>query len=193
MRQVEDLILSVATGEGSVEVPVRDERVRDITMNLIDSMPAESENLSEWHQQVIRLIDGAAAAALTDGVPMVEAANAIPLPRNLASVSLDEFRSTQRSDGLLVTTVHGVKGQSLDGVLLVADHQTTHWGREAETWSEFFRASRQGHLGGIESEELRIIYVGLTRAERLCCIAVPDDTTPSALRSFEEAGFALSA
>jgi DNA helicase II / ATP-dependent DNA helicase PcrA len=60
-------------------------------------------------------------------------------------------------------TVHAAKGQSLDAVLLILKRKAG-------------RSKRYVNLLGqsvIESEELRIVYVGITRAKRILEIAVP--------------------
>jgi ATP-dependent exoDNAse (exonuclease V) beta subunit len=43
----------------------------------------------------------------------------------------------------------------------------------------------------LDSEEMRVLYVGLTQARRLCEIAVPDATPEVEISAFLAAGFEL--
>jgi ATP-dependent exoDNAse (exonuclease V) beta subunit len=57
---------------------------------------------------------------------------------------------------------------------------------QAVLWSQ--QLLRQ-EIADADREEVRIAYVALTRAERYCSVALPDDSTDDLLRAFFDAGF----
>lgn len=189
MRDMEDLVVNAAFGDEGEEAFPRDESLRDVAMQLIEALPRGVGTLSEWHSGSMEALEAAAAALNPDS--QVVGSNLVKLPDELADMPMYDFVSRERTDGLTITTVHGVKGRSLDGVLLVADYYADWKGLEADIWANFFRSGLIPGPGPMDSEELRILYVGLTRAERLCQIAVPNDVDGASLRIFTEAGFEL--
>ena len=85
-------------------------------------------------------------------------------------------------------TIHAVKGESYESVLLVAEPKAKRGKAkpQVELW--------QNHLAGekldeTDREELRIVYVALTRAQKYCAIAIPDDTAAPMIAALENAGF----
>ena len=74
-------------------------------------------------------------------------------------------RPTQ--DGFSLQTVHGAKGQSLDAVLVVLKSKAGNSRRYINLFD----------LPAAEHEELRIVYVAITRAKRILTLLVP---TPDA-------------
>jgi hypothetical protein len=74
-------------------------------------------------------------------------------------------RPTQ--DGFSLQTVHGAKGQSLDAVLIVLKSKAG----KSKRYINLF------NLPAAEHEELRIVYVAITRAKRILTLLVP---TPDA-------------
>lgn len=70
-------------------------------------------------------------------------------------------------------TVHALKGEERDAVMVVVNK---HHGGDPAKQMQFLEASFT--INGIsedEEEERRITYVALTRAERFCLLALPDD------------------
>jgi hypothetical protein len=99
------------------------------------------------------------------------------------------FGPTKR---LHADTIHSVKGQSRDAVLVIADHEEKFgWPAQAFAWTSHLLGSMRstGDLG----EEIRILYVALTRARRFCMLALPDGTPRDVIAEFEKVGFHLSA
>lgn len=187
---VEDLLLEAALPalESNGDYPAG-ERVREATMSIIEALPEGDITLGDWRARAVSALN----VALLSLNPETEADadDLLPLTATLAAEPLADFLPASRQDGLLVTTVHGVKGMSLDAVLVVADYELAWYGREPERWGEFFQASLEGKSVHLDSEELRILYVGVTRAEKLLCLAVPTDTDRAALSAFVAAGFRL--
>jgi DNA helicase-2/ATP-dependent DNA helicase PcrA len=66
-------------------------------------------------------------------------------------------------------TVHSVKGQTLDAVMLVLKEK-------AADGKSYYNLLRKDRKEGIrENEELRIVYVALTRARKILFLAVPNE------------------
>jgi len=72
--------------------------------------------------------------------------------------------STLTTEGLVCDTVHAFKGQTLDAVLLVVGKRGSSY-----AYKNVLNSSLE------ENEELRIIYVAVTRARKLVWIAVPEE------------------
>lgn len=71
------------------------------------------------------------------------------------------------SDGIRIGTVHSFKGQSIEAVLLVLRTRAAN--------SKSYEKLLNGQLG--VDEEMRIVYVAMTRARSLLYLAVPDGQT----------------
>ncbi len=78
---------------------------------------------------------------------------------NKQIVHLPDLATTNASV-IRVSTVHQVKGESIDGVMYVAD-----------------KAQIQDLINGTNTEVGRIGYVAVTRARNLFVLAVPDNCT----------------
>jgi DNA helicase-2/ATP-dependent DNA helicase PcrA len=91
--------------------------------------------------------------------------------------------------GLVAQTVHDIKGQGRDAVMVVIDRpRAAGFTAQATLWGTF--------VDGVdvppeEAEERRIAFVALTRARRYCLVALPDDASGrAAVEAFVRAGFA---
>lgn len=111
------------------------------------------------------------------------------LPDGIGEESLDSLFPSRIAEGVQVSTVHGAKGRSLDGVLLVGGHGSSK--PHSEIWAKYFR--RGGRKTAIDFEDTRNLYVALTRAQRVLELALPNETGDQALDTFFEAGFVMRA
>jgi len=86
-----------------------------------------------------------------------------------SELSFDDIFINEREitiyDNIKVGTVHSVKGESIDAVLIF-------WGNRAANNMTY---SRILDTDISECEEKRIVYVAITRAKRILVIAVPED------------------
>jgi DNA helicase-2/ATP-dependent DNA helicase PcrA len=74
---------------------------------------------------------------------------------------------TKRRTGCYFGTVHSVKGQTLDAVMLVLK-------AKAADRKHYHKLLRLNKVEGIcENEELRIVYVAITRARKILFLSVP--------------------
>lgn len=86
-------------------------------------------------------------------------------------------------------TVHSLKGEERDAVMVVV---SKHSAGDPAKQMQLIEASFEGAVGEELEEERRITYVALTRAERFCLLALPDDAKGRAVASrCEEIGFAV--
>lgn len=70
-----------------------------------------------------------------------------------------------------VKTIHKVKGKSYDAVLLILKNRGVE--------KKFYKTLLDDNVSLMESEELRIVYVGMSRAKKLLWIAVPEKSINS--------------
>jgi hypothetical protein len=164
----------------------RRDQVRRVASTLIQTVPELRGDLRRWAPQVAR-----AVAAATQGLveaPARQPGHLIRAEAAYAGVETSEAFAERRHD-LLAQTVHDLKGESRDAVLVVAG--AAAGGRrtpQGELWSL--------PLGGNDipeeqAEELRIVFVALTRAARLCVVALPSDTPQDVIQRFIDSGFLL--
>jgi superfamily I DNA/RNA helicase len=86
-------------------------------------------------------------------------------------------------------TIHDVKGESRDAVLIVLDRQRRRSRGSRPAHSTMWARQLRGEAGSSDdAEEVRIAFVALTRARRYCLIAVPDDSSQHSIAAFADAG-----
>lgn len=85
-----------------------------------------------------------------------------------------------------VRTVHGVKGQSIDSVMLVVEAPRA--GRTDQARLLTALASDEP-VDIADREELRIGFVSVSRAERYCVVALPDSVAEDVVTRYQAMGF----
>jgi len=184
LHAVEQLLAEIAWG---LPAPPQDEetrwKLRKAIMQLTAALPTLDRDLASW------IGDARAAVTRTlDG--FVDTPKHKPQHRLRSKAGFDGVKATEvfvaRTDELQARTVHAVKGESLDAVLLVAERKKKGLPVQSELWSTPLIG---GEVGENEAEELRIAYVALTRAERYCAVALPDDTSPELIAAYLNVGF----
>ena len=84
-------------------------------------------------------------------------------------------------------TVHSLKGEERDAVMVVV---SKHAAGDPAKQMRLIEASFEGTVSEELEEERRITYVALTRAERFCLLALPDDANGRSVAArCEEIGF----
>lgn len=157
---------------------------RQASMQLLAAAPELTLDLRTW----IRDTRTALNAAVRTLVP--EPANAASQILRSKSgqeayAAADVIVSPSRT--LRAQTVHDIKGESRGAVLVVVDRLRSQR-REAQSalWS---RPLLGQAASAQEAEELRIAFVAITRARRLCMLALPTDSSDDVINAFEAAGF----
>lgn len=158
--------------------------VRAQLMSLVDRLPDEKVALNEWVDSFnVELVSAISAL----GIPPPSAPSLLSLPSNLKETPVREAARSSAPDQMTVTTVHGVKGKSLDAVLLVAA-PASGMREQATSWAGYI--SRTSSSPAIATDEdARVLYVAITRAQRVFQLALPSTTNADTVEKFISAGF----
>ncbi|MDO9341652.1 MAG: UvrD-helicase domain-containing protein, partial [Bacteroidales bacterium] len=100
--------------------------------------------------------------------------NDIPIPFDIktenADLTIDELFATTKKEQLRknyrLGTVHSVKGETFEAVLLFLKQKGV---------GEYYKTLLNNGKVTTDNEELRIVYVGITRPRKLLVMAVPDE------------------
>lgn len=183
---VERVVAHAAWGRADVASLESDarRRLRDASMVLLTSLPTLDLDLRSWIRGASAQL-GAVLGALTDEPAHKPGAVVRSSSGQEAVTAADVF--ARPTSGLRAQTVHDIKGESRDAVLVVVDRlRSRRRAAQSVLWS---RPLIGETVSAEEAEELRIAFVALTRARRYCALAVPDDTDPETIAAFEAAGF----
>jgi DNA helicase-2/ATP-dependent DNA helicase PcrA len=182
-RTLERDLISRAWGRGT-GLPIDRLLVRTQINSVLNSLPEFRGCLAVWASTAYELMDRA-ARDLSPAIPLGYRPPQIPAYWNKVQVNQWAKPAT---DGLEISvgTIHSAKGRSIDAVMLVAAPQTQS-GRasNAQAWTSAIGVARPS-----VTEELRLGYVGLTRARQLAIVALPEATESSTIEKFLLAGFA---
>lgn len=167
--------------------PETQTRLRSAARSLIGELPPLEGDLRTWVISA-RPIYGAALNRVTD-TPRHQPGPMLKAPKKFADFAVSDIFARPLPD-LAPRTVHSLKGEERQAVMVVVKK---HHGADRAKQMQFFENSL-GDQGASEEEdeERRINYVALTRAERFCLLAFPDEDRGHAVaRKCEELGFVL--
>lgn len=159
--------------------------IRKATINALPRLPEMQGNLYSWLLDAREAIGKVATEVVT---PSLRHSAGQALAARAAYKNIDATSAfLAPADTLRARTIHDVKGESREAVLVVADNSRPRSRpQQGELWC-------QPLLGGTVVdeylEELRIVFVALTRAQRYCALALPDFTNPVIVAGFEAVGF----
>lgn len=157
--------------------------LRSVSMMLLKALPPLDGDLRAWVRAAGREVDKHTAKLVE--TPKHKAGHVIRSSSDQeGAVAADAFAPPP--DRLRAQTVHDVKGESRDAVLVVGDRGSRGRDPQGALWS---RPLLGEEVPPEQAEELRIVFVALTRARRLCAVALPSDTSAEIGASFEEKGF----
>lgn len=187
VRGVEVIVAYCAWKAESLEELDEEQReeVRLPTFRLLQSLPALDLDLPSWNAGAAAALNEAAKALTSK--PLRSGAQALP--------AYDEHSGLRASDvfvqppqELVAQTVHDIKGEDREAVMIVIDRpRSRKHSPQAELWGT---ALSGGEIDSRQAEEKRIAFVALTRAQRYCVVALPDDSHGRAAASlFAEQGF----
>jgi DNA helicase-2/ATP-dependent DNA helicase PcrA len=157
--------------------------VRRVSMRLLTTLPALDCDLRRWIGQARHALDVQVRTLVKQ--PSHKASDVLRAAAGQEELAAaDAFRIAAAAP--MAQTVHDVKGEGRDAVLLVAAPRPRRREPEATVWS---RPLTGGPLAPADAEEIRIVFVALTRARRYCAVALPADSDPAVVEAFESAGF----
>jgi DNA helicase-2/ATP-dependent DNA helicase PcrA len=183
LRTAERALSELAWGEDAlVDDSERHRAVRRALMRLLRELPDFDRTLPDWIAQAREKVK----TTLTD---LTDKPKNKPQYLLKSKAAFNTLRAADvlltRPSSLLARTVHDVKGESHESVLLVV--QPRHGpSDQAGLWS----APLLGEAVEEEQEEEpRIAYVALTRAERYCAIALPTNVEAERIDAYLGVGF----
>lgn len=190
LGRVQRVVSHVAWDETVLERLTSEQRedLRSVSIRLLAGLSSLDGDLREWIQDTARQL-GHAVATLT----ATAAHKAGQVVRSSAAQSgiLARAAFMPAAAPLRAQTVHDIKGEDRDAVMVVIDRpRSKRHGAQAELWGSALAGKA---LDEKDAEEKRIAFVALTRAERICVVALPDDETGrAAAQAFAERGFRMS-
>lgn len=143
--------------------------IRGDLFALLEDLPPTGEMLlGEWTIKAQAVL---ASSALTDSgkdvLKVKRASSKCDYPNLSFSAVFGRVTQLSTSHEFSIQTIHSAKGTSLDAVLIPLK-------KKGSTGAFYVNMLRNGHTLST-SEELRIVYVGATRAKRVLWLLVPDD------------------
>jgi hypothetical protein len=161
--------------------------LRDAAYSLIGDLPPLEGNLRDWILAA-RPAYGAALARVCEE-PRHKPGPMLKAPDRFAEFEVADVFAPPPLD-LAPRTVHSLKGEEGEAVMVVVKK---HHGADRAKQMQLLEVSLAGEeVAEEEEEERRINYVALTRAERFCLLALPDDKRGRALaHKCESIGFVL--
>jgi hypothetical protein len=165
--------------------PETREPLRAAAYRLIGDLPPLEGDLMSW-VLAIRPVYGAALSRLCKE-PRHKPGPMLKAPQKYAEFDAADVFAPPPLD-LAPRTVHSLKGEEREAVMVVVKK---HHGADRAKQMQFLETSLAGEgLAEEEEEERRINYVALTRAERFCLLALPDDPRGQVLaQKCEQIGF----
>jgi superfamily I DNA/RNA helicase len=184
IEQIDRIVALAAFGNEELSTMSPDQRdsLRSASIALLSSAPDLNLDLRTWIK--------ATAARLT-----TVATTCTPSPARTGGQVLKSAKAQSDHQAVNVfhpnrgplraQTVHDIKGETRDTVLIVLECGHKRRPSQAAVWAEQLRT---GRVASEHAEEIRIAFVALTRARRYCAVAVPDDTSEEDITAFETIG-----
>ena len=165
--------------------PETGERVAVAARRFVGTLPRLDGDLRSWileARERLRVV----VASLADK-PSHEASRVLVSSPKHKDVQAAGIFSPPAVD-LIPQTVHALKGEDREAVMVVLKK---HHGNDRSNQLQLIHSVLDGEEGSeADEEERRITYVALTRAERFCLLALPDDPKGRALATrCESIGF----
>jgi len=141
----------------------------DILCNAGDLHPSSPDvNWSEWAKGLKGYLEEIWSSLPIQGKEWDEVQGRIRSPHNLSKASvLETIGDGSPNSGIRVTTIHDVKGETVDGLLLVSAKNRLSRGGHFEQWL---------HPEDDQEEHRRFAYVACSRPKHLLVVATPELT-----------------
>ncbi|MFI7163826.1 UvrD-helicase domain-containing protein [Rhodococcus erythropolis] len=186
-RSLETMLLRCSLGgaDGAAGCISRGD-LRRYSVELVQMLPDLGGSIGDWAVQVLEVVDSVAEALHPENARKL--ARGRTIPQGWYRVELQKY--LLGSSPWDVETIHSSKGTTVEAVMIVANEPSKPWmTSDAANWSRPLMSGSNSGASGPGSEELRIFYVGVTRAERSLVVALPNSTPSNLVSSFVHAGF----
>ncbi len=140
---------------------------RQFVWSIVTALPDSNRPLSDWISEARESVKHVMLEAGID--PHCKPSNRIKCPKNCPDIPAASIVAAGgvSNAGSHIDTVHKVKGQTLDGIMLVASPQAKSRKSSVYNWLPDGK-------GNGTTEEQRIAYVAMTRPRKLLVVAVPE-------------------
>lgn len=190
LEQVQRIVSHTAWDETVLERLSAEQRqsLREVSVRFLVGLGSLDGDLRVWIQNAARALTDA-AASLT-GSPKHQGGRVLASKASQSgTVAREAFMPAPRE--LSAQTVHDVKGEDRDAVMVVIDRpRSKAHSAQAQLWSSALAGEE---IAAADAEEKRIAFVAVTRAERICVVALPDDERGrAAAEAFVARGFRIA-
>lgn len=185
LEGVEDVLAYLAWGTRAADAPTsEDGSLRAAAVSLVDSLSRSDCDFQSWVRSTASLA-GTTASQLAN--PLTHrAGQTIRAKAEWSEHRAAEVLAPPRR-ALVARTIHDVKGESIDAVLVVAmPSASPRHQAQSTSWNPVHVV-----MGNDDPEERRVIYVALTRARRYCAVAIPNSTPRNLIEGFQSGGFVV--
>ena len=142
-------------------------RTRGRLLTLLDNLPLTVDtSIGKWVALAIRVLQQMPSSPVALPLGVKRKSEKCDYPNLSFDRLFGEPVATTAHPGIIAQTVHMAKGTSLDAVLVVLKKK----GSSGPNYAKLIG----NNVALCQSEELRIVYVALTRAKRVLWLAVPD-------------------
>ena len=184
-RSMENLLRRLSSGPGLETSDLDPLAIRNAVVNLLAELQSPEDDLRSWAIGAITATD--------EAVLRLTASPHATLNSELAAALDPELSTclTSRTE-VRVSTIHGVKGESIDAVALVMTAQSEKQRYKGYPGPAGVLAQRHSdpRTADLDTDEWRRgSYVAMTRARKLLAVAIADSDEPSVLPLFTAAGF----
>jgi len=135
-------------------------------LDIINLLPKTDCTIEEW-------VETANTKFISEGIDLE-----FKIKRNKGNISFDDlFCSNNKrlvNKDLRLGTIHSVKGETFEAVLVILRKKGI---------GSYYKTLLKKKVSIQDNEELRIVYVGITRPRKLLVLAVPDEENKSAWES----------
>lgn len=185
-QSIERLLKRLAFGREAARQEVDPLEIRNKVVKLLTMLPAPVADLELWARTAIHLTD-------------ILVAELTPNPSSLLGVELEgatigigAAETINQRGQTRVSTIHGVKGESIDAVALIMNPQSVSQRRYGYPGPAGVLAERLSNPSttDLETDEWRRgTYVAMTRARKILAVGISNTDSPSILSQYESAGF----
>lgn len=174
-------VLLIANGQDMVDIKELEQQLKTdnhfnaLLLNLLHDLPSFNQTISDWTTSTQRFLKE--RLELQEDVDFEpKARSSKNFNREVLNEPLkDHFKKSYSESRIPITTVHQVKGKSLDSIL-VFFNEKKH--KDNITFSDIEFSEKE-----FPSEKQRIIYVALSRPKHLLAMAFPDSISENELKS----------